>query len=160
MGTGEVVPTDREDWEYLADNGEDIGHSVYGQGGVLTCHENALALSDVSDDVSTADSLGAECSREQRSEWCDAPVVPTVELDAHGKHSRFRKDLVNLNKAVIKWMRHEQKGQLKRTETEDRIKKSIVAQKLCAAHGPSFKLERFVAQAIERAVRVPSERNA
>merc|ERR1712032_1655076 len=158
LESGELALTCQDE----AANNKDFAHYGYGQCNVLPFQEDTPTLTEVSDDVSTVDSLGEDCSREPWSERCDAPDAPWApaeKLQAHGKHSRFRKDLVNLNKAVIKWLGQEQEGQLDRVETEHRIKHSIVVQKLREAHGPLFELEQFVAQAIERGARLVRERN-
>mmetsp|Transcript_71512 Transcript_71512/g.130402 ORF Transcript_71512/g.130402 Transcript_71512/m.130402 type:complete len:838 (+) Transcript_71512:103-2616(+) len=70
---------------------------------------------------------------------------------SNGRHSRFRKDLVNLNKAIVKWLRTEQSGLLGRSEVEDRIRNSVVACQLRAMHGDQFLENDFVQQALERA---------
>lgn len=74
---------------------------------------------------------------------------------AGGRHSRLRKDLVNLNKAVVKWLRQEQEGELSRDEIIDRIRGSVVAQRLRAMNGKDFDEEVLVQAALGRSVKVP-----
>merc|ERR1711918_183302 len=59
-------------------------------------------------------------------------------------HSRLRKDLVNLNKAIVKWLKSEKSGLLSRSEISDRIKKSVAACQLRAMHGDDFMEDDFV----------------
>jgi len=70
----------------------------------------------------------------------------------HGSgHSRLRKDLVNLNKAVVKWMDHEEIGLLTRSKLMGRIRTSAAARHLRETHGADFQEEAFICQALERA---------
>merc|ERR1711988_473984 len=68
-----------------------------------------------------------------------------------GRHSRFRKDLVNLNKAVIKWLRQECQGEMRESQVADSIRNSSVAQQLRALHGQEFDEDLFVQNALMHA---------
>jgi len=61
-----------------------------------------------------------------------------------GGHSRFRKDLVNLNKAVGKWMQLVAKGELTLDQVRCRIVDSKAALHLKAIHNESFEADAFV----------------
>jgi len=80
-------------------------------------------------------------------------ALDTQEKDARcgSGHSRLRKDLVNLNKAVVKWIGHVEIGVLTRSKLTDRIRTSAAARHLREAHGAEFQEEAFVCQALERA---------
>jgi len=65
-------------------------------------------------------------------------------------HSRFRKDLVNLNKSVAKWLAQEASGYLTRDELSHRICDSSAAKCLRARHGARFREADFVRDAIAR----------
>jgi ABC-type multidrug transport system ATPase subunit len=65
----------------------------------------------------------------------------SLEHGRHGHHSRFRKDLVNLNKAVRKRM---QNGSLAGDQLIEFIKASAVGKHLRIAHGEHFDESRFV----------------
>lgn len=73
-------------------------------------------------------------------------------------HSRLRKDLVNLNKAVVKWLKMEKSGLVNRNQILDRIKNSVAACQLRAMHGDDFVENDFVQQALERATKVGNSR--
>jgi ABC-type multidrug transport system ATPase subunit len=77
------------------------------------------------------------------------------DVCTHGTsgHSRLRKDLVNLNKAVVKWLKTEKSGLLSRSQVVDRIKNSVAACQLRAMHGDAFMEDDFVQQALERATK-------
>jgi len=68
-----------------------------------------------------------------------------------GRHSRFRKDLVNLNKAVIKWLRQEDEGLISHLQVLERIKNSHVAVQLKDVHGQEFDEGTFVQDTLNRA---------
>jgi len=76
------------------------------------------------------------------------------EIDPHcgSGHSRLRNDLVNLNKAVVKWMGHEEIGVLTRSKLMVRIRTSAAAQQLREMHGAEFREEVFVCQTVEGAM--------
>jgi len=90
------------------------------------------------------------------------PSTATVDIQSNedpaqnkgSNHSRFRKDLVNLNKAVAKWLQQERSGLLRRQEIKARIKASKVAEQLRCVHGENFSVDAFVAEAIDRGLRV------
>eukprot|EP00931_Biecheleriopsis_adriatica_P091124 TRINITY_DN65022_c0_g1_i1.p1 TRINITY_DN65022_c0_g1~~TRINITY_DN65022_c0_g1_i1.p1 ORF type:complete len:811 (+),score=189.78 TRINITY_DN65022_c0_g1_i1:91-2433(+) len=94
-----------------------------------------------------ADSLAAEPS----------PQVPGMVESLcqrtptrHSGHSRFRKDLVNLNKAAAKWLRQEAKGELMFEQLVSNIRGSVAAQHLRALHGADFNEEQFVQDVLSR----------
>jgi len=84
------------------------------------------------------------------------------EIDPHrgSGHSRLRKDLVNLNKAVVKWMGHEEIGVLTRSKLMDRIRTSAAAQQLREVCGTDFREEAFVCQALDRATATRAKRKS
>lgn len=73
---------------------------------------------------------------------------PTKHVHDHGHHSRFRKDLVNLNKAVKK---RRQKDACADTQLVEFIKQSAVAKHLRTLHGDKFDELRFVDDVLRRA---------
>lgn len=81
---------------------------------------------------------------------------PSAEREAvpqgGSTHSRLRKDLVNLNKAVIKWLTHEEIGVLSRAKLMERIGTSSAARGLCETYGDRFRKDEFVNLALDRAL--------
>jgi len=73
-----------------------------------------------------------------------------ANLGQRGRRSRFRKDLVNLNKAVAKWLKKEAAGNHTRDETIEKISTSDVAKQLHLLHGSGFDEEEFVRSALGR----------
>jgi ATP-binding cassette subfamily F protein 1 len=73
-----------------------------------------------------------------------------LEHGRHGHRSRFRKDLVNLNKAVKNKM---QNGSLAGDKLIEFIKTSAVAKHLRTAHGESFDENRFVVDVLNYATK-------
>jgi ATPase subunit of ABC transporter with duplicated ATPase domains len=71
--------------------------------------------------------------------------------DDDGKHSRFRKDLVNLNKAVARWVRQEETGSISHSELLERITKSPVVRSLRSSQGSGFREQEFIEDLISRA---------
>lgn len=65
-------------------------------------------------------------------------------------HSRLRKDLVNLNKAVTKWLQQEDRGELSFDEILLKIKSSTVAHHLRACHGSDFQEDRFLQDVLHK----------
>lgn len=84
---------------------------------------------------------------------------PQAAEQGWSSHSRLRKDLANLNKAVVKWLGHEEIGVLTRARLEERIRTSAAARALAEAHGRAFREEEFVRQALDRAVSSRAESN-
>jgi len=83
---------------------------------------------------------------------------PSAECEASPQrgstHSRLRKDLVNLNKALIKWLAHEEIGVLTRAKLMERIQTSAAARQLRETHGDRFRREEFERLALDRAIAV------
>jgi len=83
--------------------------------------------------------------------------IASAELDADhpcaGKsgHSRQRKHLVNLNKAVVKWQKSVERGTLARETMLERIRASPAAAHLQAVHKDGFEDEKFVQDVLSRA---------
>jgi hypothetical protein len=73
---------------------------------------------------------------------------PTKHVHNHGHHSRFRKDLVNLNKAVKKRRQKDVSADIQLVEF---IKQSAVAKHLRTLHGDKFDELRFVDDVLRRA---------
>lgn len=69
----------------------------------------------------------------------------------NGKHSRFRKDLVNLNKAVERLRRREDNREVTHEEVLEFIRNSRVAQQLRELHGHDFHEDQFVQDALMHA---------
>eukprot|EP00445_Apocalathium_hangoei_P009342 CAMPEP_0203867398 /NCGR_PEP_ID=MMETSP0359-20131031/16494_1 /ASSEMBLY_ACC=CAM_ASM_000338 /TAXON_ID=268821 /ORGANISM="Scrippsiella Hangoei, Strain SHTV-5" /LENGTH=877 /DNA_ID=CAMNT_0050785625 /DNA_START=68 /DNA_END=2701 /DNA_ORIENTATION=- len=65
-------------------------------------------------------------------------------------HSRLRKDLVNLNKGVAKWLAQEAFGLLSSDQVTERIRESAAARHLSTLHGQEFKEDAFVRDVIAR----------
>jgi len=66
-------------------------------------------------------------------------------------HSRARRDLVNLNKAAIGWLRQHAAGELALDEVLERVRTSKAAGHLAAVHGQSYDQSRFVESVLETA---------
>lgn len=104
----------------------------------------------------TPDSEGVEDCAER-----DVAEVVNVSDDGastnarltNGRHSRFRKDIVNFNKAVTKWLRQEQNGEIGHSEVLGRILNSTVAHKLRVVHGNRFDENQFIQDAIKHGAR-------
>merc|ERR1712066_1068020 len=60
-------------------------------------------------------------------------------MEAGSNHSRLRRDLVNLNKGVVKWLVKEREGLLTRDEVVERIRNSAAARHLASVHGEQYK---------------------
>jgi hypothetical protein len=88
---------------------------------------------------------------QEPTQWDRANEMNSGAEKKHGRHSRFRKDIVNLNKAVKKWLRQTEKGEIANHQLAERIKTSIVAQQLQALHGDQFDADRFVRDALQHA---------
>merc|ERR1712039_1020005 len=71
-------------------------------------------------------------------------VCKGIQGSSQGHHSRFRKDLINLSKAVSRWLKQEERGAITRTKIVGRILGSPAAQHLKDIHGNEFQEERFV----------------
>jgi hypothetical protein len=137
------------------------------------------ASTDIPEDVQEMDQLGAppvlgddnrpceknqscppQDSRQQRCEATDASFDLAGLKDSQpreGSHSRFRKDLVNLNKAIAKWIRQERSGEISYSKVIERIGDSRVAQHLSKLHGCEFDKDRFIQDALKRAAREKTE---
>merc|ERR1712050_741831 len=81
-----------------------------------------------------------------------AKKVPGVAdaTQCRGRHSRLRKDLINLNKAVAKWLRQADIGTVAPSEISTRIMSSSAAKVLQGLHGENFDQVRFVQEVLER----------
>merc|ERR1712176_652060 len=103
---------------------------------------------------------------EQNPERDELPCVESVTLpvnvealasplkDAHiqhGRHSRFRKDLVNLNKAVTKRLEQEKCGGVDRSDLLEFVKNSSVARQLRQSKGEAFNEEQFILDVMSHA---------
>merc|ERR1712232_1000613 len=66
-------------------------------------------------------------------------------------HSRFKKNLVNLNKATAKWLKQESAGLINLEDLIGRIRASPAAQHLRNVYGVDFRQEQFVEEVIMRA---------
>jgi ATPase subunit of ABC transporter with duplicated ATPase domains len=85
-------------------------------------------------------------------------AVPRKEKESRpesnrGRHSRLRKDLVNLNKAVAKWIRQKEHGEISNKQVLDNIKGSRVAQSLRASHVEGFDEDKFAQDALSHAAK-------
>jgi len=77
-------------------------------------------------------------------------AVRRDEAKSSSGHSRLRKDLVNLNKSIAKWLAQEASGHLTRDEVRRRVSASSAAKRLRASHGAEFRDADFVSDAIAR----------
>jgi hypothetical protein len=77
-------------------------------------------------------------------------VLTSTAGNSRNHHSRFRKDLVNLNKAVPKWLKQEECGTITRSMIIERILRSPPAQHLKSA-SIGFQEDRFVHDILSRA---------
>merc|ERR1712032_1167859 len=66
-------------------------------------------------------------------------------------HSRFKKDLTNLNKATVKWLKQHSEGHIDLADVVGRIRSSPAAKHLREMHGEEFRQEEFVEEVIARA---------
>merc|ERR1711904_642281 len=104
------------------------------------------------EDVPVLPDASPEASPLGTSQSSSAPALHvTVEalLDASSKEggghrSRFRKDLVNLNKAVSKWIRKEKTGEMSKSQVIETIRASKVLIELRHLHGPLFREDEFI----------------
>lgn len=58
---------------------------------------------------------------------------------------------MNLNKAVVKWLRQEGRGEITQSQIVDHIRNSNVAQQLRILHGQEFDEDHFVLDALTHA---------
>jgi ATPase subunit of ABC transporter with duplicated ATPase domains len=80
------------------------------------------------------------------------PVMPDPQSGhKEGRHSRLRKDIVNLNKAVKKWLRKEEQGDMTRAQVIENVMDSVVARKLRETHGEAFEEVQFVEDVLKHA---------
>merc|ERR1712070_1045396 len=61
-----------------------------------------------------------------------------------GCHSRLRKDLINLNKAVSKWIKKEKAGDMSKNQVIAIIRDSKVLKNLREFHGALFREDEFI----------------
>jgi ATPase subunit of ABC transporter with duplicated ATPase domains len=119
---------------------------------VVSAETPSIASTDVS---VTTDSVDGASMRQAFAET--KPSVDTDMSKSHnevgGRHSRFRKDLVNLNKAVAKWLKQEERGTITRDTVKKRILESPVAQHLRSSHGDGFEQNHFLSEVLARAQR-------
>lgn len=74
-----------------------------------------------------------------------AATLLTAKSDASRRgHSRFRKDLINLSKTVLKWIQKEDDGKMTKDQVIETIKASKVVQYLRNLHGIQFREDEFV----------------
>jgi ATPase subunit of ABC transporter with duplicated ATPase domains len=77
---------------------------------------------------------------------------PEPEPETRGSgHSRLRTDLINLNKAVAKWLKQESLGEISCSCVEQRIGSSVAARHLRERHGAMFREADFVRDVIAQA---------
>merc|ERR1719464_275220 len=95
-----------------------------------------------------------------REAWERASAEGEAAAQGGSTHSRLRKDLVNLNKAVVKWLAHEEIGVLTRAKLMERIRTSAAARRLREAHGDGFQEEKFAHQALDRATEARARASA
>lgn len=69
---------------------------------------------------------------------------------SEARHSRLRKDLINLNKAVSKWIRKEKAGQMSKNQVIETIRGSNVLRNLRELHGTLFREEEFIQKIYEQ----------
>lgn len=126
------------------------------------------------EDLDVVDTAGCQevCSQDMPGEGLTEDLAEAVEERAmedrflpkpsctRGAHSRFRKDLVNLNKAVPKWLRQEEVGEITHDQVLQNIKGSIVAQKLRQSHGDEFDESGFVQDVLARAAKLAHDKSA
>jgi len=125
---------------------------------VACAKQNMVEVGQTSSQI--ADVRG-NCEEHVPEYWEDRVCVALAE-SAHckGNHSRFRKDLVNLNKAVARWVKQEQFGNITRCELEDRIKNSPVVRSLRSSKGSEFQEDEFVVDLLSRAAKSIVETSA
>lgn len=85
-------------------------------------------------------------------EELDEPSEPSCEA-APARHSRFRKDLVNLNKAATQWIQQEERGHMLRKEICENIVNSTAAETLRALHGERWDERRFLEDVLTKATK-------
>jgi len=84
--------------------------------------------------------------------------VATSSRVSEGSHSRLRKDLINLNKAVSKWIRKENAGEMSKDQVIETIKASKVVQQLRDLHGVEFQEDMFAQKLYEKRELLPQEK--
>eukprot|EP00746_Dinoflagellata_sp_MGD_P163629 gnl/MRDRNA2_/MRDRNA2_91783_c0_seq1.p1 gnl/MRDRNA2_/MRDRNA2_91783_c0~~gnl/MRDRNA2_/MRDRNA2_91783_c0_seq1.p1 ORF type:complete len:908 (+),score=194.82 gnl/MRDRNA2_/MRDRNA2_91783_c0_seq1:108-2831(+) len=77
--------------------------------------------------------------------WLDASTEGSVAC-----HSRLRKDLINLNKAVSKWIRKEKAGDMSKNQVIEIIRDSKVVKHLRKVHGALFREDEFIQKLYEQ----------
>lgn len=118
-----------------------------------------LAKSDAYIDiVERDDAYGSDASTTTPEGEATEELVMTVGLkppkalkgteEKKGRHSRFRKDLVNFNKALKKWIRKEELGEVSNSQVQEYIRNSHVAEHLRDLHGQDFDEDKFVQDAL------------
>merc|ERR1712183_1061641 len=74
-------------------------------------------------------------------------VDDMIEKDkGHGRQSRFRKDLINLNKAVVRWLKRVASGDMAHAEMIACICRSPVLKHLQDLHGATFCEDVFITE--------------
>jgi len=96
----------------------------------------------------TKGSVPTQC---ERSSGC-----PAERAGKSGRNSSFRKHLINLNKAVAKWLAKQGREEMTRSQILANIKASPAAEYLRAEQGPAFLEAAFAEALLSRAER-PAE---
>lgn len=71
-------------------------------------------------------------------------LLDSSSKEGGGHRSRLRKNLVNLNKAVSKWIRKEKAGEMSKSQVIETIRASKVLIELRHLHGPLFREDEFI----------------
>lgn len=131
------------------DEGDD--HEEDGSDGVGSVGTDAVG-SDYRHNVNLVAAVCPQHIAPRTGEGC-CGEGPRRSLVAAGgsNHSRFRKDLVNLNKGAAKWMAKEQEGLLTRDEVVRRIRNSSASRHLADVRGEEYQEVNFVQDVIARA---------
>jgi len=124
--------------------------------GVISCQENESPDSWedlVTDAPSDSDEAGSEDEVKgvASAESSEADDAANAKPATKSGHSRVRKDLVNLNKAVARWLGEIAAQKLCIHQVEDRIRASPAAKQIALAHGSSYSESRFVSSVLKRA---------
>eukprot|EP00929_Paragymnodinium_shiwhaense_P023985 TRINITY_DN14890_c0_g1_i1.p1 TRINITY_DN14890_c0_g1~~TRINITY_DN14890_c0_g1_i1.p1 ORF type:complete len:1027 (-),score=244.49 TRINITY_DN14890_c0_g1_i1:320-3400(-) len=136
-------------------------------GQIAAQNERQLQKLDVSAASSSARGTTEKESRPRKKEL-PPPPPPVKEAQAEdegaakaeqagggagskvGRQSRFRKDLINLNKAVQRWLKRELTKEMSRAETISCVQQSPVVLHLQEVQGGAFCFDSFLAALLHR----------
>jgi ATPase subunit of ABC transporter with duplicated ATPase domains len=134
-----------DDWEEYATSPAQSPKCSCTDAMPVTSHSSSPTPEDSSDFVSTLQMLPdpVPCEPEPLSSVDVCWDAGSKRSDG-GRHSRLRKDLVNLNKAVSKWIQKEKTGEMSKIQVLEAIRASRVLRELREVHGTLFREDEFI----------------